>query len=152
MKRRLLLTALLIASSIGARAQTDELYNYASVWQSWSPAVREAYVKGVVDGAFHAYMTAGQEWLDRGQLNKQPVPEKVARVKERVVLADVEAQVPSVISDLYKDPGNIYIVLVDMVYVARDKLEGRNVDLVLAAARKHAVDVHRASQNVKGNP
>jgi hypothetical protein len=152
MPKRLLLTAVLIASAIGTHAQTDELYNYATVWQSWNAAVRGAYVKGVADGAFHAYMTAGQDWLDRGQLTKRPEPEKVARVRERVIVSDVEAQMPSVITDFYQDPGNIYIVLVDMVYVAKDKLEGKDVDLALAAARKHAVEVHRASQKARGNP
>ena len=139
------LSVWLIASGV-IRAQGDEPYNYAVFWRSWDAVAREAYIHGVVDGTGSTYFTAAQEWLGVSRLTSKPEPANVTKVRERVFLREVESQVPPVVTDLYRDPANAYIVLIDMVYVARDKLEGKNIDAPLTAARKRALELYRANQ------
>ena len=125
------------------QAQGDEPYNYAAHWRAWDAVAREAYIRGVVDATGSTYLLASQEWLGISRLTAKPEPANVKKVREKVFLREVESQVPSVVTDLYRDPANAYIVLIDMVYVARDKLEGKNIDAAVATARKRAIEVHR---------
>ncbi len=146
MSIRLLLTTSLIVVFVVPQvgyAQSAEPYNHAAVWRAWDFAARNSYVRGVIDGAINVYIAAAEEWLAPGEFLKTPKLRKVTLVERRVFVGEVESRIPAVITDLYGDPANVYIAMVDMVYLARDKLEGQNIDPLLAAARKRAIELHR---------
>ena len=123
--------------------QAKEQYNHAAVWRMWDAIAQTTYVRGVVDGAINVYVAAGEEWLGPGQLFKTPEAARIARVRQRVFVGNVESRIPAAMSDLYRDPANSYVALVDMVYIARDRLEGKDVEKSLADARKRAVELDR---------
>ncbi len=127
----------------------EEPYSYATLWRSWGTLCRDAYVDGVVDGSFNAYMAAAEVWLGPGQLHSTPESEKVRRVREQVFVRDQRPQIPAVMTELYSDPANVYVVLIDMVFISRDKLEGKNVETALQDARKRALTQHRLNQQMK---
>ena len=61
---------------------------------------------------------------------------KVRTARERVFLREVRTKIPPVMTELYRDP--ILITLPDMLYIARDKREGKSVDTALGTARQEA--------------
>ena len=138
---------LVFAPDLTLRA--EEPVNYAALWRSLGSVGHVAYLRGVVDGTFNAYKTAGQEWLGSGYLFVTPEPENVRRVREKVSVGELAPQIPVVITDLYSDPANAYIELIHMVFIARDKIEGKNVEERLQDARKHTLDQHRLREQFK---
>jgi hypothetical protein len=127
----------------------SEPFNYAELWRSLDKSARRAYLDGVVDGTFNTWKAAGDAWLGSGQLCQKPELPKVRVVREKVFVREQSPQIPAVMSDLYSDSANAYISLIDMVFMARDKLEGENINGALAIARKRALDEHRLNQLIK---
>lgn len=127
----------------------DDPYNYAELWRSWGSVGREAYLDGVVDGTANAYFKAGNAWLGSDVFHAKPELEKVRRVRDEVFVRAQRPQIPAVMTDLYSDPANVYVSLIDMVFIARDKLGGKDIDRPLQEARKSALDTHRVMEQMK---
>jgi hypothetical protein len=127
----------------------DDPFNYAELWRSWGAVGREAYLDGVVDGTANAYFKAGNGWLGPDVFHAKPEPDKVRRVRDEVFVRAQRPQIPAVMTDLYADPANAYVSLIDIVFIARDKLEGKDIEKSLQEARKSALDSHRVMERMK---
>lgn len=151
MTRSATAAVVVLVSSIAttAHSQAQEPFNYAELWGSWGTVGHEAYLEGVVDGTFYAWTAAGEAWLGPGELYKSSDVEKIRIVREKIFVREQRPQIPAVMTDLYSDPANAYIALIDMVFIARDKLEGKDVERALDNARKRALETHRLRQQIK---
>jgi len=125
--RRAILMAILTFVIIGATDTTAQggPFNYGRRWSSWSPLNRSIYLEGFRDGQSHAYFALVDD-LPPGR--REPL-----RLMT-FTLYDADA-LGNVITSLYTDPANAYIQNDDMVYIARDKLSGIDVDPELRTAR-----------------
>jgi hypothetical protein len=74
----------------------------------------------------------------------------VKKTTDKLFVRYTRDQIPDVISDLYKDPANAFIITLDMFFLARDKIEGKDVEKGLMEARKKAIDTHQLNENMRG--
>ena len=124
-------------------------YNYANLWMAWSTTAREAYVDGVTDGIAEAYILT-MTTVAQDQFSKKPEPPQVANVRERLFVRDTRGSICAVITDLYKDPANAFIGSLGMFFIARDKIEGKDITKGIMEARKKAMETHRLNEEMKG--
>jgi hypothetical protein len=104
--------------------------NFGGQWNRWSPAERLAYLRGLVDGSSRVYLRT-LDFRELTTVNRECLGNTMAvRYDHDVLIA--------IISDLYKDPANTYVMHSEMVFVARDKLEGKDVEAQLRIARETA--------------
>jgi hypothetical protein len=78
-----------------------------------------------------------------GQPFRTPETARVERVRQKYSSAMWSFEFPAVMTDLYRDPANACVALVDMVYIARDRLEGKDVEKSLGDARRRALELWR---------
>jgi len=121
-------------------------YNYADLWNLWDVTAQEAYISGVVDGIIRAYVTT---LLAFDKFNQNPEPKEIMEVKEKLFVRDTREQIGPVMSDLYKDPANAFIHHIDMFFIARDKIEGKDVATDIIEARKAAMDSFKLNEKMK---
>jgi hypothetical protein len=117
-------------------------YNYADLWRSWSIVTREAYISGMHDGIFRATSktlraVTPKQW------------EEVRIIWEPLFLRNTRSQICNVITDLYNDPANAFIFTCDMVFLARDKIEGKDITEGIMDARKDAIETHSFMERKK---
>jgi hypothetical protein len=142
-----LLALLLLASS--APCLADDPYNYATVWKEWSDQSRRAYLWGARDGGGQVYLAAAFEWLSKGEFGRVPESARVSRVRKKTMLVFEESALIPVITDLYRDPANAFVPLMDMTLIARDKLQGSAFEDSLRQARKKAVQTQEYIESQK---
>ena len=126
-------------------ALATEPYNYAELWRSWNIVAREAYISGVVDGIAEAFIVTLRN-LASDKLGKSPTPAGVKKTTEKLFVRYTKNQIRDVMTDLYKDPANGFINKVDMFFLARDKIEGKDIGKGLIKARKKAMEIHQLSE------
>lgn len=119
----------------------DEPYNYAILWHHWGYESQDAYIEGYYAGVATTYMKAMEIW--------KPKSEKIEMVRKSVFLGDIKTAIHSVVSDLYKDPSNAYILLEDMLVIARNKINGKDITSDLQIARKHAIETKELNEKIK---
>ena len=115
-----------------------ERFNYGQVWKLWPDYVRDVYLMGFQDGSVYAYFKALHKWLPPGEAFKKPEPQRVKEVRESVFLFVDRSALRDVMTSLYEDPANTYIRWEKIVYLARDKLMGKDISQSLIKARKDA--------------
>lgn len=93
---------------IAKTAIAAEPYNYAELWQSWNIVTREAYISGVADGISEAF-TVTMTTVAPDKFAKNPVPAEVKRAMDILFVRYTRDQLRDVITDLYKDPANVFI-------------------------------------------
>jgi hypothetical protein len=123
-------------------------YNHAELWRSWSTITREAYIDGVTDGIAEAYMYTMTN-IAQDKFSKKPELPQVAKVRERLFVRDTRNQICNVITDLYRDPANAFISHLDMFFLSRDKIEGKDISKGIMEARKGAIDNYRLNEDMK---
>lgn len=129
-------------------AAVADPYNYADLWKVWSTTAREAYIDGVTDGISEAYVLT-MTTIAQDKLLKKPEPPRVAKLRERLFIRDTRGQICDVITDLYRDPANAFISSLDMFFLARDKIEGKDITKGLMEARKKAMENYRIEEKMK---
>jgi hypothetical protein len=97
-------------------------------------------------------MTAMEEYISSGK-QVQSAPKNCGVIldntsKKTATLFD-EYKLTDIISNLYKDPANSYILFGDMVYIARDSLKGNNASDALLKARKNAIATFELNKKMK---
>ena len=148
-KRTFSAIVLLFLLSYGHPSYPSDPFNYGVLWNSFSKDVRLVYLKGFKDGIGHAYHTALFTWIGPEEAWKKPESERVKAVREAIfVMFDVDA-VSVVMTELYKDPVNTFIDFLSMVYLARDKLQGEDIEKRLREKRNTAMLIHRYEQENK---
>jgi len=103
-----------------------ELFNYGREWNTWSNVSRSIYLAGFVDGQSNTYLAV---------LNDLP-PERREALRLQTFTFYESDSLREVMTSLYSDPANTYIRHDAMVYIARDKLDGKDVEPTLRRARK----------------
>jgi hypothetical protein len=137
---------LLFAIILVKPVATAQAYNYAELWRSWDISAREAYISGVFDGITEAYFVTMKN-IAPNKLLKTPEPVEVKKIREKLFVQYTRDQMRDVITDLYKDPANAVISTLDMFFLARDKIEGKDIRIGLAEARKKAMDMHQLDKD-----
>jgi hypothetical protein len=103
-----------------------ELINYGRKWNAWSNGSRSVYLEGFVDGQSHTYVLLQD---DLPAQRREPLRLQTFTFYENGTLRDV-------ITSLYSDPANAYVTHSSMVYIARDKLGGKDIEVMLRNARQ----------------
>lgn len=116
-----------VTLSMTASAQ-DELANYGRTWNRWPNAIRSIYIEGFVDGQSHTFITVMDD------LNVTDKQREALRVKSFVMYQPEPLR--DVMTNLYSDPANTYVGFDWMIYIARDKLSGKDVEPELREARR----------------
>jgi hypothetical protein len=120
---------LVLISPLFAQDPNMEPVDQGAMWNSWTVAMRSAYIEGFLSGVNSVYQRAFS-YLSAKQRDE-------IRAATFVVYAsDVLAKV---VTDLYRDPANTYIEPGALVIVAREKLKGTDIEPLLRAARKNDV-------------
>jgi hypothetical protein len=101
-----------------------EPINSARLWKSWNSFERAVYLSGFADGSQLVVYTY------------EPIDERSQTAKAAALRYDF-SQIREVMTSLYSDPANAYIALGAMVFIARDKLDGKNAELLLTEARQN---------------
>ena len=117
--------ALIVFGATGTTAQDGPLFNYGRRWNAWSPSSRSIYLEGFKDGQSRTYFAV---WNDLPQARREPIRLATFTLYDADALNDV-------MTSLYADPANTYVQSDDMVYIARDKLSGKDIEPVLRSAR-----------------
>jgi hypothetical protein len=136
---------LLLSTYIAAAADP---YNYAANWKLWNIQTREAYIDGLVDGVAEAYRVTSTN-MAADKLLKNPEPPELKKTRDRLFVRYTRDQVRDVITDLYKDPSNAFISTSEMFFLARDRIEGKDVSGAIMEARKQALDNHTLNEKMK---
>jgi hypothetical protein len=132
---------LLLVLAVNVRSQglplppNAVLVDFGQQWTGANEVARLWYLTGFKDGSADAYQKAFEnEFRVPGRTYGQ-----VAGQFEPVRLVTFTAYDPDVLSrvitDLYRDPANTFISHAGMVYIARDRLDGKNVEPLLREAR-----------------
>ena len=129
-------------------AVAAEPYNYAELWRSWNIVAREAYISGVVDGIAEAFIVT-MTTVAPDKVAKTPVPAEVKKTTDKLFVRYTREQIRDVITDLYKDPANGFINTLNMFFLARDKIEGKDIEKGLMEARKKTMDTHQLNEDMQ---
>ncbi|MBI4455432.1 MAG: hypothetical protein HY644_05980 [Acidobacteria bacterium] len=146
MKKKYCLGALLLL--LATTAFSAEPFNYAELWRSWNPITREAYITGAVDGIAEAYFTTISA-VAPDKITRDPLPPEVRKATDKLFVRYAREQIGSVMTDLYKDPANAFVSTLNMFFLARDKIEGKDIAKGLMEARKSALDTHRLNEKMR---
>ena len=112
-----------------------EPINSARSWKSWNSFERVLYLRGFVDGS------------SRVLLHFRPADEKAIQTAQAAALRYDFSQIRDVMTNLYSDPANAYIGLGAMVFIARDKLDGKNAEVLLTRARQNDCEYRPTSES-----
>jgi hypothetical protein len=104
-----------------------ELVNYGREWNVWPNGSRSVYLEGFVDGQSHTYLLLQN---DLPAERREPLRLRTYTFYDSTVLRDV-------MTSLYSDPANTYVAYDSMVYIARDKLGGKDIETSLRDARRN---------------
>jgi hypothetical protein len=146
MLKRYILVATLLFGALPLLA--EEPYNYGEIWKAWDPAARSAYISGYVDGCSLTYLAASA-WLPGGEAFRKPESGRVKRVTEECFLVFENDSISKVMTDLYNDPANVFILHSSMILIARDKLRGDDVENKLKEARRYAIRTYELNEKMK---
>lgn len=133
---------------VAKTALATEPYNFAEQWRSWDVVTREAYISGVVDGIAEAFFVTITT-VAPDKLPKSLVPAEVKKATDKLFVRSTRDQIGDVITDFYKDPANGFISTLDMFFLARDKIEGKDIAKGFMEARKKALDTHQLNEDMQ---
>jgi hypothetical protein len=103
-----------------------ELFKYGGQWLRWTDYERDIYLEGFVDGGSTYARTFSSE--------QSPVLKSL--VTRNLVQYDNDVLSP-VVTSLYRDPANVYIRFDAMIFIARDKLLGKDIEAMLRYSRQN---------------
>ena len=114
------LTAFMHSAPLYAQSPCDrpDKFNHGREWASWTGHLRATYLEGFVSGQADTYLA---------MLNDVPANRRDA-LKEQLFTFHPTDSISNVMTDLYRDPANAFIPYGAMVYIARDKLSGRDIE------------------------
>ncbi len=104
----------------------DELFNYGRQWNAWSNVSRSIYLQGFVDGQSNTYSV----------LSNDLPPERREALRLQTFTFYSADAIRDVMTNLYSDPANTFIRSNSVVYIARDKLSGKDIEPTLRHARE----------------
>lgn len=144
------IASILFALAISMPAFGSEPPNYGRLWNMWTPGERDAYLNGVVDGVARAYFVTLKTVAPK-LFNAKQEPASVKATTDALFVRYTREQLPDVISYLYSDPANAYVSTLDMFFLARDKIEGKDISKGLMQARHDAMRSHEMNEEIRQN-
>jgi len=121
------LLALCRVSSAQDIPHAADRINFGQEWKDWTRPIRLIYLSAYMDGESDTYQKAV---FDLPAAKREPFRLATALFFDVGAIADV-------MTDLYKDPANTFVRTGAMVYIARDKLSGKDVEAMLRYSREH---------------
>jgi hypothetical protein len=109
---------------------------------------REAYISSVIDGIAEAFIVI-MTTVAPEKFAKTPVPAEAKKSTDKLFVRYTRNMIRDVITDLYKDPANSFITTLDMFFLARDKIEGKDIGKGLIEARKKAIDTYQLNEDIR---
>jgi hypothetical protein len=106
---------------------------------------REAYITGMIDGVVGAYVYTASV-LGGEKYEKNQNAQEFMKIRDTLLFRHTSGQLQEVMTDLYRDPANAYIYWNGMMYLARDKIEGKNIASKLMEHRKGALAAHQLNE------
>jgi hypothetical protein len=113
-----------------------ELLNYGQRWNTWSNRDRFIYLTGFVEGQSHTAMSL-EDALPAE--SRERLVRKTFTFYRTNTLLDV-------MTSLYADPANTFVTHAAMLYMAGDKLAGKDIEVSLRNARQNdcgAIEIKR---------
>lgn len=135
----LLLCGISLASAQGALASPQDIpagyepVNHGKEWSVMSNAARTAYLQGLVAGIYRT---------NRTLLNLIPEARREEFRKKIFLMYDADV-LRDVMTKLYSDPTNSYITPEALAYIARDMLDGVDVESIIRSARLSERTYHK---------
>jgi hypothetical protein len=117
----------LLLFALSTNSGQKELFSYGREWSAWSNVSRSIYLEGFVDGQSNTYLAV---------VNDLP-PERREPLRLQTFTLYETDSIRDVMTSLYADPANTYIRYDSMVYIARDKLNGKDIETALRHAREY---------------
>jgi hypothetical protein len=135
---------------ISAPAFSAEMQDYSKIWKAWGRDGQTAYIWGFIDGGGHAMQTVMSEIIASDKQGGKVPQNFYENIRVKTATLYDENKIIEIITNLYKDPANSYILFQDMVYIARDSLSGKDVTKAILDARKAAIATHELNEKMKG--
>ena len=107
-------------------AQDKQRFDYGAQWKSWTEDSRAAWVIGFVAGQDSTFVVVRPDLPPKV---REPLRLKTSTLYDENAVRDA-------ITTLYDDPANTYIRCNVMIYIARDKLAGKDIGRILKTARE----------------
>ena len=120
-----LILAVLLFAAVTAPGQ-KERFNFGKEWHLWSDYERSIYLVGFVDGQSGTYLALVD---DVPKERREPLRLQTFTFYDSDAIRDV-------MTSLYGDPANTFIRHGSMLYIARDKLSGKDIEARLRQARE----------------
>jgi hypothetical protein len=109
----------------------------ADLWMDGSKSEHYAFILGYMDGFISGYASAIPDFVDPANYNK-PLTDGLSYVRVLELGRDQLTQLADVMTDLYRDPANHNIPAARLIWIAHDKIAGRDVTRALERARADA--------------
>lgn len=109
------------------------LGNFGREWNLWSDSIRLMYLEGFVAGQSNTYLAMEH---DVPEERREALRLKLFTFYGSVAIRDV-------MTSLYSDPANTFIRYSSMVYLARDKISGKDIEAMLRRAREKDISYTR---------
>lgn len=129
---------------IPVNSTSSEMFDFGKDWQSLSKNEKQSYMMGFKNGTTQTISMITDE-IATTQSRGNKIPKSLITKIRQIRISNDNAKIIEVISNLYNDPANSYIWYADMVLIANDSINGKDVKQSLLKARKVAVDLHTES-------
>lgn len=144
------IVAVAILVNCSGIAHSASPYNYSALWLAWGETAQGAYIDGVVDATGRAFFTTLNAVApDKALPPKFSDDPEVHKVIDQLFVRDTSSLLQGVMTDLYKDPANSFIDTLDVFFLARDKIEGRDISKDIVEARRKAIVVHKFNKKMQ---
>jgi hypothetical protein len=133
------LAPLIYSSGFGQARPT----RYGDLWSQLSQNEKYFYLSGYQDG-IATFLGASLPQM-AGCECREPKEAGLNRVQHtfQAVRVDLDLEtVAKVMTDIYKDPANVFIMFPQMVRLAVDKLKGKDIGQDIIDNRKHVIEIH----------
>jgi hypothetical protein len=115
---------LLISNTI----QAVDATSFGNNWNGMSQSERNLYVTGVIDGSNQS-LAMVTNLIKRDTSINDPAKVKIMQlIEESYVIRIDNKSLISVVNDIYKDPANTFIDETTIIYLAQDKLRGKDIE------------------------
>ncbi len=141
MKNLFLCVALFLAT---LPLQAASPYHYGQYWESLTKEMRVQYVAGFKDGmASASYHLKGKAYLDQNPKDQKHLRRSEATIQDLTHIHSDQQTLAKVMTDLYKDPANMYVPLSEMLVIAQSKIDGKPVEDMLLQQRKLILEANK---------
>jgi hypothetical protein len=116
-----------------------EILNFGAIWKTWDVGSQNVYLWGFVDGGSNAMIAVMGEIIYSNNKGLTVPKNLYENIRKKTTINFDENKLRDMMTTIYKDPKNSFIPFQDMVYIARDSLNGDDISASLLKARKAAM-------------